>query len=262
MKSENTNLLHEGNKLVLDLVDQYQNLETMGLKTTTPYFINSVEQIYKRLLSNVGIDGEVINNALAPIRRGETMLGAFGGKGSPSDLESDIERLFKSEYPEKTDFSDFVSQDFIHDYLKTYHIGLDCSGLIYNITLELERNLNLFLQELLAWSDRDSKRPSHAGTFIFDSPKLKTIFQVSDLQPLDLLITSTNDHIGIVVSKDDGLCLLDSSMGKNIAFSKLIITESAHASSVEVKDYDYWTKQFSDISVTIKRFPCFDGLDF
>lgn len=239
--------IEKGNRTLLNLTNRYQNIPYESLKIPVPYFINTAEQAYTQAMKEVGIGVSFIKKTIQFIKDGKTLLGSGGGKGSPEQITEDLKRLMES----------LVEQGYhpttvgtIRKWMKEMHVGLDCSGYIYNILVSIEKAQSIETLRRLAWADPESTKPSHAGAFIFDSKNLREVKEYADLLPLDLFIRRDHTHVGILTEIDGNLFLADCSMGKGgITYSRLHLS----GNDLVVENYDSWTSCLRDGGVIIRR---------
>lgn len=239
--------LTKANKILIDVANKYQNIKYEDISVSVPYFINSAEQAYKKVMLEVGIGQENINELIKVIRSGNTPLGSGGGKGSPEIITSDLERLLKhinkqGYYPKKP--------VHIRTWMTTMHIGLDCSGYIFNIIDSIQENLELNLLSKLKWQNPSEIRPSLAGVSVFDSEEFEQVTNYDELKPIDMLIPKDHLHIGILCELNNELMLTECSMGKNgITFSKVVKNNN----DLKVENSDGWTSLFQNRNLIIRR---------
>lgn len=238
------------NKRVLEIITDYNNLQYKELNIKTPYFINTVELLYKRLMREAGVEKEKITEVLKPIKEGKTFLGSTAGKGSPQQIQEDVNRLVAH----LESHGIFVEDEALAERLLLAHgIGLDCSGLVYN-ALVVVFGREVFddkVSDLLAWGDKEDRRPSRAGAFIFNSPEFATV-EAKETQPLDFWIYSDNTHIGIIAELGGDLYLVDCSLGANcVEAARLKLNEG----KVEVQGRPFWNKRIKKGGLIVKRMP-------
>ncbi len=239
--------LTKANNILIKLADKYQNIKHEKVIVPVPYFINTAEQIYKQEMRNVGVEDEIIKKIIQQVKNGETPLGSGGGKGSPKKITQSLGRLMK--YLDEQGYHP-KKPVHIRKWMVEMHIGLDCSGYIYNILDSIEKDQGIELLKHLAWTDNKTMKPSHAGCFIFDSKNLEEINDYSDLIPLDIFIGRDYNHIGILVKVNGQLCLTECSMGENgISFSNL----SFEGDKLVVEGNESWTKSLKSGEIIIRR---------
>lgn len=237
----------KANQNLIELAEKYQHIIYADIEMAVPYFINTAEQVYKRAMKEVGIEDEMMNKVVQLIMSGKTPLGSGGGKGSPEEITQDLARLMQylneqGYHPKKP-----VS---IRRWMTEMHIGLDCSGYIYNIFNSIEKIQGENILNKLAWIDTEDRKRSHAGAFIFDSENLEKIEDFKNLRPLDILIFRGHTHVGILAEYQSNLCITDCSMGKNgITFSKLCSTEDG----LTIDGSESWTEMLKNHEIVIRR---------
>lgn len=239
--------IESANKIALDLTSKYQRISYDHIAVPVPYFINTAEQEYKKAMRSAGIQDELVNKVIQSIKEGQTALGSTGGKGSPEEIEGDLKRLMlrlsELGYNPR-------SQRHIRAWMKEMHVGLDCSGYVYNVLKAVGTSLEVDLLEYLAWVDPKTKKPSHAGAFIFDSDNLETINDHSELRPLDILVFKDHVHVGLILKVDDKLSLVDCSMGNDgITFYDTQIDNN----QLSVASESSWNRHLGKGNIKIKR---------
>lgn len=241
-----TNLREDANKLAFILTNKYRNIRYKNLNLPVPYFINTAEQEYKKAMLSSGIKQNHIRKVMELIKNGQTALGSTGGKGSPEEIEKDLDRLMSK--LEKMGFRPKTKR-YIRRWMKEMHIGLDCSGYVYNILKNIEETLKIDILNTLAWEDQNTKEPSHAGAFIFDSDNLETITD-KNFKPLDILVFKNHRHVGILLETSGKLYLADCSMGRDgISLYDFNISEG----EISIKNSSAWNREFSNGNVISKR---------
>ncbi len=237
----------KGNSIALQVTTKYQNIPFRDTTLKVPYFINTAEQVYKQVMREAGIETDLIKKAIQLIKDGKTPLGSTGGKGSPEQITADLARLVVE--LDRLSYSP-TDPEIMRKWMVEMHVGLDCSGYIYNILTEIEKEQKTEILKLMAWADPETMKPSHAGAFIFDSEQLGEVTNYADLMPLDLLVTKDHTHIGILVELDSTLQLADCSMARDgITVSKIHM----RGKKVLVDGYDRWTNYLRDGDVVVRR---------
>ncbi len=222
--------LVQANITALKITDKYQTLHYNNRTIPVPYFINTAEQQYKKAMEMAELEDETTRKIVSFIKEGQTALGAFGGKGSPEELQQDIDRLI----PNLKEWGYNPQDDIlIRKWLATMHIGLDCAGYVFNILKAIELDQKVDIISLLAWADPEKIKPSHAGVFIFDSEKFEEIPKHKLLRPLDLAVFKDHSHVGIIIEKNRSLCIADCSMKLDGITVKPLETRSTWAKRVE-----------------------------
>lgn len=235
------------NELLIKVADKYQNIKYKDINVPVPYFINTAEQVYKQAMRDVGIEDETIKKIVQSVKDRKTPLGSGGGKGSPEEITQSLERLMNHLSKEG-----YHPQKPVHvrKWMVEMHIGLDCSGYIYNILDSIEKNKGIEILRHLAWTNPETMKPSHAGTYIFDSENLDEISSYGDLKPLDLFIRKDHIHVGILAVYKGHLCLTDCSMENNgISFSKV----GLEGNLLIIEHNESWNKMLKKDEVIIRR---------
>lgn len=246
---EITPSLEKLNNKALEIVTQYQNIPFEGKTISTPYFINSVEQIYKNIFIQVGVDANLVDSAIKLIREDKTPLGSRAGKASPQEIESSLLKLQNYLLTKNIDLST-KSTSIVREFMKEFHIGVDCSGLVYNTFLlaTSETEQTIFKDSLL-WHNTGNRIAMQASCSIFNSPKLTDVADLKGLLPMDVLIFQNNSHMGMVLMKDRDYFLVDSSMEKNS-----VTLNPFNKETYTVEGRQEWQSSLENGKVVIKRF--------
>jgi hypothetical protein len=240
-------ILQKANKIALEITEEYLNIKFKDMVIPVPYFINVAEQEYRRAMQHAGIEEEKMSDVIKIIKEGQTYLGAFGGKGSPQDIEQDLDRM---SYKMAELGYDLETQSQIRGWMKKMHIGLDCSGYVYNVFKRIENALKVDFINQLDWPNLDLMIPSQAGTFIFDSKKLENVEDFSIL-PLDIILFKEHTHIGLFLEVGGELKLVDcSDSNDGITFYPL----EKHEDRILIKGSEGWNLAINKNRVTVKRF--------
>lgn len=221
------------------VVKSYQNISIGSKYVSTPYFINTVEGEYSKAMRKAGVRDDLILKTMNIIKSGNTLIGKYRGKGSPQEIEEDLQRL---SIHLRTKNFDLEKQPIfvIREFMKTFHIGIDCSGFVYNLLLLIDPGLFEKLKGNLDWPKFEWDKgvvqsASRAGTKVFNSDRLITVDAVTEIQPLDLVIWKDNSHMGILLEVKGDMCLAHSSPDED---------------GVALRKFQHIPNKF-----TIKRFP-------
>ena len=239
--------ISKANEILIELAEKYQNIKYKDICVPVPYFINTAEQIYKQEMSTIGIERETISKILQRIKDGKTPLGSGVGKGSPEEITRSLERLMvylgEIGYYPKTEV-------YVRGWMAEMHIGLECSGYVCNILAAIENSLGIEILKQLAWREPETKKPSHAGAFIFDSERLTEITDYEDLKPLDMFILRDHSHMGILAEYKGDLCFNDCAMEMNgISFNRLF----RDGDSYVIEGRDYRTEALNNGEFVVRR---------
>jgi hypothetical protein len=237
----------KANQTLLEVTESYQNIKFGDKTVAAPYFINFAELVYKQAMSDFNLSKEDIRDVLKPIREGKTGLGSKAGKGSPEDLNQDVVRLLS--YIKTWGFEP-KRIETVRRWMVMMHIGLDCSGYVYNVIKAIEEEQKIDLLSLMSWADPTKMIPSYAGAFIFNSDKLIEITDVKTIKPMDILIYKDNTHVGLIANYKGELCLADCSMSRDVSLRKITFENN----KVLVEDSEDWTENINAEKVTIRRF--------
>lgn len=227
--------LEEANLKALEIYEAYTKIKVGDLTLTTPYFINVVENIYKDLFKQENVDPEKVKVFFGKIAKGETPICPHRGKGTPAQIQESLHRLLV--YLGHSNYANFIlTPDQILAFMKIYHIGVDCSGFVYNI-LEYSLPSQIWEQQkaLLYWGDPEKMQVSRAGVFVFNSTKLETVENIKDLQPLDLIVWKNNSHMSIIVSIDGVLVVAESALVRGVSTFEVEKLVKKHSNEFTIK---------------------------
>lgn len=194
------------NKFSLEQLYKYTNLFEKNV--VTPYFINHVGEEFINILRLNHISEITIDNIYNDYKNKNGLYGWGLGKSGHVELTKDTLTLGTLRGYNIND----MSSKQIQNFMKTYGLGIDCSGLVYNILnntfgylgLQVEFNNSLF------WLDPSKKVNSRANVSIFGG---KASVEVADkIRPLDLLIKSDKSHIILILEIKNELYNVESSM--------------------------------------------------
>lgn len=235
------------NQTLLRVASKYQHITFQDIVVPVPYFINTAEQIYKQAMREAGIQDEYISKVIQLIKEGKTPLGSGGGKGSPEDITQDLGRLIT--YLQGQGYNP-KKPVYVRRWMTEMHVGLDCSGYVYNILESIEKDQSLEILKNMAWANKEERKRSHAGAFIYDSDSLEKVNNYSSLKPLDIIVTKNHIHVGILAENEGTLSLTDCSVGNNgITFNKVL----QQGKMIRIDGSEYWTALFASNDLIIRR---------
>jgi hypothetical protein len=199
-----------------------------------------------------GIEKDLVDQTFKTIRENKTPLHGQSGKGTPKEIEDGLAKLSNYWLSKNVSFAD-KSNELIRAFMKEFHLGVDCSGFVFNIfRMSLEENVEEFLQ-MLAWTNLNNKTVMQASCKVFNSSQLQDVAKLEDAQPLDIVLRG-NSHIGIILEQDSKLFLADSSMEMDgVWLSPLDIKGKT------VPGRNEWEKAFGMSNVQVKRVPLFES---
>lgn len=238
----------DANKKAVAVIDHYQHIKFGERTITPPYFINSVEMIYRNIFLKAGASPEVVDLAIKMIRHNETPLDGRVGKGTPEEFEAALIRL--RDYL-LTQGINLAKKDdrLVRIFMKAFHLGIDCSGFVFNVllkSLSAKEFEELLLK--LSWINDTNRTVTQAWCAVYQTDKLSTITDISAIQPLDLLVLKDLTHIGIVIYKDEKYFLADSSIELDgITLHEIDLKNSTIIGREE------WNKHITRDNVMIKR---------
>jgi hypothetical protein len=201
--------IKELNKKVLNEINNYLNLDIYDKKFPCPYYINFIEFEFNKLMQEAGIKEEDIEKVHEKYKNGKALYGWYRGKGTAKEIENAVIQLAElREFDLKG-----ASKEAIIEFMKILGLGIDCSGYVFNI-LKGAISDKEFLNSL-NWVD-EKMTVSRAGVNIFCEHASKEI-ELKEIQPLDIIIIKSkfngeNSHMGLLIKKEDGLYLTQSSL--------------------------------------------------
>jgi hypothetical protein len=195
----NNNLLKKLNEDAWITANNYISIPIADLKVRTPYYINRVEDMFLNLMRSSKISAEKVEEVHTRYKNREIPFGWYRGKGTPEEIKSatyDISKVLKFDL-------NTANEEIIRDFMKLYGIGIDCSGLVYNV-LKTAFSKNFILEKLnnsLNWAKNEEniKDVYHAGAFVFGNEASVEI-KPDDIRELDLRLIKLGDkytHISI-----------------------------------------------------------------
>lgn len=230
---------------VLAAIDQYWNLRVGNLRVQAPYVINTIPNELVKAMRAAGINGNQLRDVFSAVKGGDTELGSFAGKGSPEQLQADLDRLVPMWLSQGTMLTD---EEFVMRLMQIHHVGIDCSGLVYNLLAKAFGRGFDEVQGLFAWGNPEKMRATRAGAFVFDSDQL-ILIPPEQTQPLDIWVYDSHGHVGIVVENDDKLYLADSSPTQNVSMARILTDANC------VQERKYWTQRLRTGKVIVRRIP-------
>lgn len=157
-----------------NFIDKYFHLDIVGKKVICPYFINK--------------KGGFLNKPV------------FAGKGDPLEIEVAAANLFKH-----IDLMD-KDEEFIRSQMVENYLGVDCSGLVYQIynkwlrDIENKGELKNYLSKTHSLNPRKLvsrliKPQSSVSADMFTSGPISKKVDVKDIRPGDLIRTRGGKHV-------------------------------------------------------------------
>lgn len=194
-------------------VNDYKNLQIHGKTVSTPYFINKVESYFVDMMKKAGIPEAQISSVREQFRNREALWGWGRGKGTPEEIQRDTLTL-----------SDLVglplqgaTKDGVIEFMKLYGIGIDCSGLVYNVfsyAFDKSGNFESY-DKSLAWINPNERRAVSAGAFVF-AGKASDQIPSDEVGPLDLILIKGRGnryvHVAMLLMDSEGLKVTQSTI--------------------------------------------------
>lgn len=199
------------NAYCLERLHHYQQLRAGKTIVNTPYYINLLPLALFQQLSTIDIPPESLRQVKDTYKDISFGYAYKQGKGTPEEIEEGIEQLTDT-------FNlnlDTATPQGILNYMAIAGLGIDCSGLVYELLrYSFEQpGLESAFNESLNWRDKTKMAASSAGCFIFEDTATTEIAP-KDLQPLDLVLIYNSNrecvHIALVVEIEGRLHLVQS----------------------------------------------------
>ena len=215
---------------VREILQKYQQMKIGQNVIVCPYFMNMAKRSVIHMLREVPISEAEIDSFSTMWKEGKTDYGRFQGKGNPEEIiKPAIEITDKMGLP----IEKVKKPEVALEIMKHVGLGIDCSGLVFNLFLYAFNNEDVkkeFL-ESLDWQETDKMDASRAGAFVF-AGKASDIVKPDQLKPMDLVLIRNSSgkyiHIAIVLSgRQNGFEVVQSSLlttptGINISSFKIV----------------------------------------
>jgi hypothetical protein len=259
------NKLKQLNDFALKRFADYQGLEIQGKRVSTPYFINNTGMWFIKLMIDEGVEPDKIGKIKKAFVERKIPYGWYLGKGEPEEITEAVKKISEiSGLSLKKS-----SNETILEFMKLYGLGVDCSGLVYNLLaygLSKLRESDL-LNESLDWSDSSFKGVTRAGAFSF-AGKASTVIKPEDVIMLDVILIRGTvgggvNHIALVLEKNDSLMVAQSTIKKvptGVSIDKLNITNNSPVFGFKPSMGLSWEKMFEDGRLEFRRLNCFRDL--
>jgi len=121
--------------------------------------------------------------------------GAFGGKATPNQIKKATQKAAKKE---KLDLKT-LSSDQIFYLMKRNKIGIDCSGLVYQILNSYFKKIKKLNLDKILLGSQGKRGVRRVGVKQFADPQNSTPTKFATLKPGDLIIVNQKKHIILVL---------------------------------------------------------------
>lgn len=233
-----------------EVIDKYLNLKLFGKNIKTPYYINHIDLMYRKLMKDKGVSVEVITKVKEGYKNKEVNYGWYRGKGTPEEIEESTMKLSENLQINLNG----ASEEGILDFIKLYGLGVDCSGFVYNVFSYTFSEADINLDNILNFPDSRKVGVNYAGTSVFyNSSKLVSI---KDIQPLDMVFINKQDHVGVVTQIKDKFYLSHSSISASpsgVAQFEIFPKELNPFKLVSVQIGKEWGELLSEGLIEIRR---------
>lgn len=248
--------------LLSEQTERYIHLRIAGVSVRTPYYINNPLNLFFNVLAQK-LPQDTFTQVKALDRAGELPLAMHKGKGTPEQLEADIEKLLSMLGRDLSHYD----EEGIRLFMRMYGLGVDCSGFVFNV---LEYALSKVLNQPNSYEKSLIGITENRGVFrasaALQSNDQNTVL-VSDIQtvqPGDIIFISGKDqeHVMLVIRNNISEGTLDiaessfSRVPNGVSLGTIRVTDPKGAISDQEFITDrYWRIQSDrlDSNSTVRR---------
>lgn len=115
--------------LAWEEVNKYLNLDIYGKKIVCPYFTNHIGKAFMDSMRDGGLTLEIARNVIKNFNDRKYPLAWWRGKGTPEQI---VEATIKIAEIEKVNLTN-ASAEAIREFMLLHGLGVDCSGMVYNV---------------------------------------------------------------------------------------------------------------------------------
>jgi hypothetical protein len=185
--------------------ESYLSLTVGPLRVACPYFLNRAEAEFRRILAELGAEKALQDGLREAVDSGAVAYGELRGKGTPEAIANAVLRLLdRLGIPRGS-----VSRGGLLDLMRFHGLGVDCSGLVFNVlcaALPDTRSREAFIGSL-SWGNSRRRDANRAWTGVFAGKASRRILP-EEARPLDLVLIQRAgrwDHVAIVLGDRSGL---------------------------------------------------------
>jgi hypothetical protein len=258
--------LDQLNDLVLKKFTEYENLAVHDKKISTPYFMNNVGMWFAGLMEDEGVGQDKIRKVKKAFSNRRVPYGWYRGKGKPEEIAEAAEKISeKLGLPLKN-----ASREVILEFMKLFGLGVDCSGLVYNLLSYGVRKLGdeSLLDESLDWIDPSFRGVTRAGASCFTG-KASVVVKPEDVRMLDIIFIkkkteSGSNHLGLVLKRNNCLVVVQSTiavMPIGVNMSSLEIVDCKPVFGFKPEMGPSWRELFGIKRLEFRRLNCFKNYE-
>lgn len=250
------------NQHAWERVTQYANLPIHDQFVPVPYYISVGERMWTQLMQNAGVSTEQIAQVKSDFHNCQVPYAWFRGKGTPDEIaKATVEISQTMGLP-----LDRASGETIREFMKLYDLGIDCSGLVYQVLYHaFDSNGRLQdLQNNLNWKDPNKRSVFQAGAFVFVGPDTTPV-SPDNIQPLDLLVFHSPiqgiNHVALFLEDGSDLVVVQST----IAIPQTGINASAYHTEDGKPQFGFqpeigpsWELLYQQGRLEFRRLACLD----
>jgi len=220
------------NNFALKRFRDYQSLNIYGTKVITPYFVNSVEGFFARMMKKAEIPPEQVAKVRKLYKNKMVPYGWYRGKGTPEEIAAATIAISESSGLSLKS----SSPEAIREFMKIVGLGIDCSGLVYHLISHafLKVGEPDLLNKTLDWANPEKTSVYQARSATF-AGRASISVKPQDLQPLDLAFIKKKEagqgysHVALILEnkKEGGLVVVQSTL--------IVLPTGTHLSPLKIE---------------------------
>lgn len=177
-------------------VNKYLNLEIYGKKIVCPYFTNNIGKAFMDAMQEGGVDLEVSGEVMKHFNAHKYALAWWRGKGNPEEIATATMEIAKLERVNL----EKASGGMIREFMLQHGLGVDCSGMVYNILSYAGINLD----KILDFKNPERKGKFRAAAFTF-AGRASQIIDFREVKSGDLILIINKSghysHVALILEK-------------------------------------------------------------
>jgi hypothetical protein len=173
------------NQYLLQRTYDYLKLPINGIEVQCPYFTNDIGMIFIKILKENNIDSEIVRNIKNQYQSQDIPFGIGSGKGTPEEIVAGFKHI--ADYYSKN--TNNAVEDGIRNFMNVWGLGIDCSGLGYEVFKYAFQKIgeeDQFLKSL-NWIDTENMRATRANCSVFDG-KASRIIEPKEVRGTDFIL--------------------------------------------------------------------------
>jgi hypothetical protein len=197
------------NALVWKRWEDYFHFKVGKAEVRVPYFTNHVGKHWGEIMNMGGLPKETIKNLFKYYNSNTVPWGWYRGKGTPELL---VEAVIKIAEMRRADIEadpENFSEEMAKDYMKLFGLGIDCSGLVYNLLdyALCQSGQAGKIEEIIDWHNQTEKTVYKAGAYTF-AGEASVVIKPEEAAPLDLILLKRKDgtylHVVMLLTDPEG----------------------------------------------------------